>query len=127
MFYILSPTAGTILGLGLAVVFFWMLLKNILKKMAEGRTDTRKEGLKLSLERSDSGKCHVEDTCHYPGMRKFHAKVVCEELGYEWDIWADSQKELEDDIQKEFMRCDEKLRDLINKRAMTKQRYFRIG
>ena len=108
------------------VVFVSMLLKDSFKRV-NGSTGTGKVKITLSMERSDSGKGHVTDACYYPGMKKFYAKVACQEIGYVWNLWADSQKELEDSIQKEFRRCDEKIRDRINKRVMTRQRYFRIG
>lgn len=123
MFYVLSPVAGTVLALVLASVFASMFLKDFFKS----RYGIRKKKVTLSVERSDSGKCHIENACYYPDMKKFYAKVKCQEIGYEWNLWADSRRELEYSIQKEFRRCDEKVRDRTNKQAMAKQRYFRIG
>lgn len=92
-----------------------------------GDTDFPVESIDISAKQSESGKCHVEKACYYPSLKRFHAKVVCPELDYNWNVWADTMKELEETIRKEFDRCDERIRDSINKREMNKPLYFHIG
>lgn len=85
------------------------------------------EPVDLNATRSASGKTRIEKACYYPSMKSYYAKVVCQELQYSWNVWADSKEELEHKVKEEFDRCDERIRECINKREMKKPLYFRIG
>lgn len=115
----------TVFGLALLGWIAWLLLSSLMKGLGNG--DVVDERVSLSVTQSESAKSHVEKACYYPSLKSFYAKVVCQELDYSWNIWADTKEELEDAIQKEFDRCDERIRDRINKREMRKPLYFRIG
>lgn len=125
MIYLFPPEITTIFGLALIGWFVWLLLSSAVKGL--GNKEEPVESVKLTVTHSENGKSHVEKACYYPSMKSFYAKVACQELDYSWNVWADSKDELERKIQEEFDRCDERLRDRINKREMRKPLYFRIG
>lgn len=125
MIFSFPPEIMTIFGLALLGWIAWLLLSSLMKGLGNG--DVVDERVSLSVTQSESAKSHVEKACYYPSLKSFYAKVVCQELDYSWNIWADTKEELEDAIQKEFDRCDERIRDRINKREMRKPLYFRIG
>lgn len=125
MIYFFPSGIASIFGLVLIGWLAWLLLSSALKGL--GSKEVPAESVELSVTQSEDGKSKAEDACYYPTMKKFFAKVTCQELDYTWNVWADSKEELEETIQKEFSRCDERLRDRINKRAMKKPLYFRIG
>ena len=125
MIYFFPPAITTIFGLALIGWLAWILLSSAVKQL--WNTDVPAESVDISAMQSDSGKSHIEKTCYYPSMKRFYAKVVCQELDYSWNIWADSKEELEEAIQKQFKSCDERIRDRINRRELNKSLYFRIG
>lgn len=112
-------------GIALIAWLMWALLRSTGKRL--GNTSAPAQKVNLSVMQSEDGKSKAEDACYYPGMKKFYAKVTCQEIEYSWNVWADSKEGLEENICKEFRRCSEMIRDRINKRAMAKHSYFRIG
>lgn len=125
MIYLFPPEITTIFGLVLIGWLAWLMINSAAKQM--GNTDVPAESLVLSTMESDNGKTHIEKACYYPSMKSYYAKVVCQELEYSWNVWADSKEDLEHKVKEEFDRCDEKIRERINKREMKKPLYFRIG
>ena len=125
MFFTFPPEITAIFGLALIVWFVWLLLSSAVKGL--GNKEEPGERVKLTVTHSENGKSHVEKACYYPYMKSYYAKVVCHELEYSWNVWADSKEDLEHKIKEEFDRCDEKIREHINKREMKKPLYFRIG
>lgn len=123
--YLFPPEITTIFGLALLGWLAWLLTGSVLKGL--GNEDAPIKSVELTATHSESGKSCVEKACYYPSSNSFYAKVVCQELDYNWNIWADSKEELEQKVKEEFDKCDERIRDRINKREMRKPLYFRIG
>ena len=124
MFYFPSGITA-LFGLALAGWLVYLMLKSAMRGF--GYTDVPAESLNLPVMYSKSGKSRVEKACRYPSMKRFYAKVDCQELNYSWNIWAVSKEELERKVLEEFRECDERLRARINKHEMKKSMYFRIG
>ena len=125
MIYLFPPEITTIFGLVLIGWFVWALLSSVVK--GADKNEVPKQSITLSATQSVNGKTHIEKACYYPSMKSYYAKVVCQELEYSWNVWADSKEDLEHKVKEEFDRCDEKIRERINKREMKKPLYFRIG
>ena len=125
MIYLFPPEITTIFGLVLIGWFVWALLSSVVK--GADKNEVPKQSITLSATQSVNGKTHIEKACYYPSMKSYYAKVVCQELEYSWNVWADSKEDMEHKVKEEFDRCDEKIRERINKREMKKPLYFRIG
>lgn len=125
MIYLIPPEIAPILGMILIGWFVWALLSSVVK--GADKNEVPKQSITLSATQSVNGKTHIEKACYYPSMKSYYAKVVCHELEYSWNVWADSKEDLEHKVKEEFDRCDEKIRERINKREMNKPLYFRIG
>lgn len=125
MIYLFPPEITTIFGLVLIGWLVWLLLSSAVKGL--DNKEEPGESVKLTVTHSENGKSHVEKACYYPSVKSFYAKVVCQEIDYSWNVWADSKEELERKVWEELDRCDERIRDSINKREMRKPLYFRIG
>ena len=119
-----SPEAATLLAFFLIGYVAWLVLKSLAKGM-HGEPDTLRR-LTLSVTKSESGKCYAENAFYHGTTGKYVADVVCPELDYRWMVIADSQQELEEKVRKEFDRCEEGIRDKINKEVMSRPLYFRI-
>ena len=125
MIYLLPSGIAPLVGLVLIVWLACALLESAGNRL--GNTSVPAQKVALSVTQSEDGKSKAEDACYYPSMKKFYAKVICQEMDYSWNVWADSREELEESIDKEFRECSERIRDRINKREMNKPLYFRIG
>lgn len=116
MIYFFPPEFGIILFGGLMI---WLMIAGVqsaARLLSDGRPYTK--AIAISCKQSADGHSHVEEECYYPAMKKYIAKVVCQELDSKWQISADSQEELESKIRKEYAYCYERIRDRINKRAV---------
>lgn len=125
MIYLIPPEITTIFGLVLIGWLVWALLSSVVK--GADKNEVPKQSITLSATQSINGKTHIEKACYYPSMKSYYAKVVCHELEYSWNVWADSKEDLEHKVKEEFDRCDEKIRERVNKQEMNKPLYFRIG
>ncbi len=125
MIYLLPPGISTVIGLAMIVWLMWAMLGRVVKGL--GNTDAPRQRIELTHWQSDSGKSHIEEAYFYPNLKSFYAKVVCTEIDYSLNIWADSKDALEQKIQDKFKFCDEMIRDSINKREMKKPLYIHIG
>lgn len=131
MFYLLSPTACVLMGLFVtgyaAITCARSVARGLFASSSCGHYTPRMESVLLTNRISSSGKCHVENYGYYPPLKKYVAEVVCAELDSRFMVVSDSKEGLEEKIAKEFSYAEERIRDRINKREMSKPLYFRIG
>ena len=90
----------TLYGLGMGGWLAGAGAKSALSAAAD--TKPRLEPISLSVMKSASGRCLVENEGYYDKMNKFVADVVCPELDAKSMAVADTQEELEQKIQKVF-------------------------
>ena len=115
MIYIFSPEFGVIIAVGLIIWLMIAGVKSLLGQLSD--VDPYTEPISISCKQSADGHSHVEEECYYPAMKKYIAKIVCQELDCKWNVSADSLEELENKIRKEYAYCYERIKDRINKRA----------
>lgn len=113
----------TLYGLGMGGWLAGTGMKSALASIGEAK----RKPVSIDNRMSPSGKASTEEACFFPDTKKFSAKVVCQEIDFCRYVIADSKEEMERKILDEFRKCDERIRDRINKRAARKTPYFRIG
>lgn len=120
MIYFFPPEFGIFM---LVIIVGWLTVAGF--RSLSSRTHPKLEPVALDNTVSSSGKCHVEQSGYYAGMKKYVAEVVCPELDTRWTVVADCKEDLEEKIKEEFCSLEERIRDKINKRAMKRPVYFR--
>ena len=113
------------LGLALIIPLVWLLVWAIQRKPKSKSIAGWKPQLgAVNLQSciSANGNCHVENAGFYASMGKYICEIVCPKLELRRNIIADTPKELELKIQKEFDYCEQRIRDKKNQYYIRKLR-----